>query len=799
MTSILLEIRQSARQLAATPAYSAGVFLTLALSIGAATAVFALLDAVLLRPLPYPDADRLVLVRQHNSDNEWNTSVVDFQAIAEQNTSFEAVAAMQAADVILTGGTQPQWVNARRVTADFFSVMGLVPAIGRGFHSAEDQAGAAPVVVLGHEFAQRQFGEVANAMDQTLSLDGIAHRVVGVMPRGIEELPGVRADLWPAMQLVEPSRRGPFFLNTVARLRPGADAASASNDLAAISRRIFPLWKAGFKDETARLVPVPLRSAIVGSAGNFLWVAFGAVLVVLLIAVSNISNLVLMRATERAQDRAVRAALGASWKRLARLSLIESSLLSITGALAGLGLAALLIELYHALGPALPRLVEVAINPGVAAFAVSTGLVTAIVFGTLPLLFGDHTDVNKVLHQARNASAGKGQQLIRNGLVTVEFALALPLLIAAGVLAGSLVQLQRVDPGFDAGNVLTARVRLLESNYPDAAARVRFWDRALPELRNIPGVLAAGLATGVPPDAPGSFNNFDLVGRPAEQGHEPMAPWTAVTPGFLEALDLRLLDGRLFDARDTPESAAVVLVSAAWAKHYFPGESAVGKQMYEGGDRSEPVTIVGVVSDVKFDGLRNPGEGVYAPISQGWANNPIYLYLRTDAEPLAMLETLSATLRHLDADLVPAEVSTLESRLRDSLGEQRHWVVVIGGFALSAVLLSAVGIFAVVAYYVSRQYREIGIRLALGGDARQIFRMVIRRGLQSALLGMLAGIVMTVFMIRGLASQLFEVQRVDPVTGIAACMLLAAIALAACCLPARRAAQIDPTTALRYQ
>jgi putative ABC transport system permease protein len=799
MTPILLEIRQSIRGLAATPAYSAGVFLTLALSIGAATAVFALIDAVLLKPLPYPDADRLVLVRQHNAENEWNTSVVDFQAVAEQNTSFESVAAMQSADVILTGGAQPQWVKARRVTADFFSVMGVAPTIGRGFRSAEDQSGATPVVVLGHHFAQQQFGEVAKAIDQTLRLDGVAHTVIGVMPPGIEELPGVRADLWPALQLAEPSRRGPFFLSTVARLRPGTDAAYASNNLAAISQRIFPLWEAGFKDETARLIAVPLRSAIVASAGNYLWVAFGAVLVVLLIAVSNISNLVLMRATERGRDRAVRAALGASWKRLARLSLVESSLLSITGALAGLGLAALLIKLYHALGPALPRLVEVAINPGVAAFAVITGLVTAIMFGALPLFFAGGENGNTVLHEAPNASAGKGKQLIRNGLVTVEFAFALPLLIAAGVLAGSLVQLQRVDPGFEAARVLTAQVRLLEAHYPDAAARVRFWERALPELRNIPGVLAAGLATGVPPDAPGSFNNFDLVSRPAEQGHEPMAPWTAITPGFFEALDLRLLEGRLFDARDTPESAPVVIVSAAWAKHYLPGESAVGKQMYEGGDRSEPVTIIGVVSDVKFDGLRNPGEGVYAPISQGWANNPVYLYLRTDSEPLAVVETLSTTLRHLDAALTPADVTTLESRLRDSLSEQRHWVVVISAFALSAVLLSAVGIFAVLAYYVSRQYREIGIRLALGGDARQIFRMVIRRGFRSALAGMLVGTMLTVFMVRGLSSQLFEVQRVDPVTGIVACMLLAVIALAACWLPARRAARIDPTTALRYQ
>jgi hypothetical protein len=325
MTPLLLEIRQSARRLAATPAYSAGVFLTLALAIGAAAAVFALIDAVLLKPLPYPDADRLVLIRQHNAQNEWNTSVVDFQAIADQHSSFEAVAAMQSVAVIMTGGAEPQWVNARRVTADFFSVMGVLPARGRGFRPGEDQPGAPPVVVLGHAFAARQFGEVADAVGRTLTLEGTAYTVVGVMPPGIEELPGMRADVWPSMQLTEPNRRGPFFLNTVARLKPGASVVQAADDLAAISRRIFPLWQDGFKDETALLTPRSLRAAIVGNAGNFLWIAFGAVLVVLLIAMANVANLVLMRATERAQDRAVRAALGASRKRLARLSFLRGS------------------------------------------------------------------------------------------------------------------------------------------------------------------------------------------------------------------------------------------------------------------------------------------------------------------------------------------------------------------------------------------------------------------------------------------------------------------------------------------
>ena len=799
LPAALREVRQSARRLAASPGYSASVFFTLALAIGAAAAVFALIDAVLLRPLPYPDAERLVLVRQQNAQTEWNTSTVDFQAVASQNTSFEAVAAMQPIDLILTGGEQAKWVKARRVTADFFSVMAVTPALGRGFHTGEDRPGAAPVVVLGHAFAARQFGGRTDVIGETLTLDGTAHTVVGIMPPGVEELPGMRADLWPALQLAEPSRRGPFMLSTVARLKPGVTIARAADDLSSISRRIFPQWQQGFQDETARLTPRSLRSAVIGNAGDFLWIAFGAVLVVLLIALANIANLVLMRATERAQGLAVRAALGASRGRLACLSIIESLLLCLAGAAAGIGLAALLLDLYRLLGPELPRLAEVAIDARVVTFAVITGLLSGILFGAIPLLFAGAGEGNPLLQQTRGSSAGRGQQLVRNGLVAAEFAFAFPLLIAAGLLVSSLIQLQRVEPGFDAGHVLTAQVQLLETNYPDEASRLRFWERALPELETLPGVVATGLATGVPPDNPGTFNNFDLVGRPAGQGNQPMSPWTAVTPGFFEALDVRVLDGRGFDARDTPESIRALVVSETWAKRWFPGESAVGKQMYEGGDTTEPLTVIGVVSDVKFDGLGNPGESVYAPVSQGWANNPIYLYLHTGPEALALVEPLRAALSRLDPSLVPADISTLQSRLRDSLGNERHWAAVIAGFAVSAVLLSAVGVFGVLAYYVSRQYREIGIRLALGADARRILAMVIGRGFGCALLGMLAGVVLALFLTQSLESLLFGVDEIDPLVLFGGSALLAGIALAACWLPARRAARIDPTVALRYE
>ncbi|MGH8165612.1 MAG: ABC transporter permease, partial [Woeseiaceae bacterium] len=346
---------------------------------------------------------------------------------------------MQPIDLILTGGEQAKWVKARRVTADFFSVMAVAPALGRGFHAGEDRPGAAPVVVLGHAFAARQFGGRADVIGETLILDGTAHTVVGIMPPGVEELPGMRADLWSAMQLAEPSRRGPFMLSTVARLKPGVTMARAADDLSSISRRLFPQWQQGFQDETARLTPRSLRSAIVGNAGDFLWIAFGAVLVVLLIAMANIANLVLMRATERAQGLAVRAALGASRGRLACLSIIESLLLCLAGAAAGIGLAALLLDLYRLLGPELPRLAEVAVDARVVTFALITGLLSGILFGAIPLLFAGSGENNPLLQQARGSSAGRGQQLVRNVLVAAEFAFAFPLLIAAGLLVSSLI------------------------------------------------------------------------------------------------------------------------------------------------------------------------------------------------------------------------------------------------------------------------------------------------------------------------------------------------------------------------
>lgn len=793
---MLTNIVQPVRTLLRRPGYALTVIATLALGIGAATAVFALVHGILLSSLPFPDAERLVLIRNENAGGTWNTSVVDHQALGGPSTTLESVASMRAGEALIGSGERAHWVDARFVTAAYFDVLGLKPQRGRGFVPGEDKPEAANTVVIGQDFAETEFAG-ADPIGKTVLIDGQAHTVVGVMPPGVESWPVMRGELWPILKLAEPERRGPFFLGTVARLKPGVTLEVAAADLEAASRRLFPIWQQGFQDESARLAPFSLHQMVVGGTQEFLWVAFAAVVVVLLIALVNNANLMLMRIAQRAQDLGVRAALGASRMRLARLLMAENIVLVAMGAGAGIALATVLLAQYRALGPAVPRIAEVGMSADVLAFAGGLALLSALVFCLLPLMPRAIVAAGSTL-QSRGASSGRDPQRVRDGLVVLEFALAFPLLIAAGLLVDSLMRLQRVDPGFDADRILTASVRLPEAAYADPAARLAFWNRALPALRQLPGVKGAGLAGVMPPNC-GCYNNFDLLARPAGTDSQPSSPWIPVDGGWFETLGVRLLEGRTFDARDTPDSPFVLLVSESWARHYFPGESAVGKQLHEGGNTEQVQTIIGVVSDVKFDGLQASGDAVFAPISQGWGGNSLYAILRTSTEPLAMATPMRRALQQIDPTLVPTEVAAMDTLLRDSLGGQRHWAAVIAGFALSAVILAAVGVFGVLAYQVTNREKEIGIRQALGADRRRIVRMVLRRGLGCALVGVAVGAVLAAFLTRGLQSLLFEVSRADPATWLAAGVLLLLVGLAACWLPARRASRIDPLVALRQE
>jgi predicted permease len=779
------------------PGYALMVTGTLALGIGAATAVFALVHTILLTSLPFPEAERLVLIRNQNRQGTWNTSVVDFRTIEAEASGFESVASMRPMDVLVGAGERAHWVEGRQVTARFFDVFGLLAARGRTFAPGEDAAGAVPVVVLGQPFADREFSG-RDPVGQTLLLDGRAHTVIGVMGEGVEGHPAIQADLWPILQLAQPERRGPFFLATVARLKPGVTLARAAGDLEALSRRLFPIWVQAFKDETAKLAPFALRRVVVAGADSFLWVAFGAVAVVLLIALVNVANLMLMRLAQRRDDLAVHAALGAGRWRLAGLVMSENGLLVAAGTLGGIALAAGLLAEYRAFGPAVPRLAEVGMSGSVVAFAAAIAVGSAVLFTLLPVAAGAIGGASLLTPSARGASTGREGQRLRDGLVVLEFALALPLLIAAGLLANSLLRLQRVDPGFDPKGLLTASIRLPESAYRDDAVRAAFWVRAAAELRALPGVTGVGI-TGAMPPACGCYNNFDIVGRPAPQGNEPQSPWVAVDAGYFEALGVGLLEGRLFDARDTPDSPGVLVVSASWARRHFPGESPIGRALHEGGDRTQQRTIVGVVGDVRYDGIDQPGEVVFAPVSQGWGGPSMSVVLRSRNDPLAQARPMHAALQRLEPSIVPADLATMETLLRDALGGRRHWAAVIAGFASSALALAAVGVFGVLAYQVTNRRREIGIRQALGADARNIALLVLQRGLGCAAVGVALGSVLAAFVTESLESLLFEVGRGDPRTWAAACFVLLLVATLACWLPAQRAARVDPVSALRHE
>lgn len=777
------------------PGYTATITLTLALGIGAVTAVFALVHTVVLSALPFPQADSLLLVRQKNANAVWNTSVADFRGIQEFGTAFESAAAMRAASALTGSGESAEWRAARWITADFFKVVGVSPKVGRAPLPGDDRPGADNVVVLGHAFAQRQFAGRGNPLGQSITIDGAAYTVIGIMPPGFEQSPVVSADFWPVMQLATPERRGPFMLSTLVRLRDGVSRQVASDDLATVSRRLFPLWQQGFNDESARLSAFAIKDVVVAGAADFLWTAMGAVIVLLLIVLVNNTNLLLMRMVQRAHEQDVRAALGASRWHLARTQIGENLMLTLLGGISGLLLAILLLAGYRALGPALPRLAEVELSPAVLGFVALLVMACGLVLALVPAL-GRSLETTASRLQSRSASAGRHGRRFRDGLVVLEFALALPLMVAAGLLVDNLVRLQHVDPGFDADHVLTLRVRLPESGYPDTPMQLRLWADAVSALQAVPGVSALGL-TGVMPPACGCYNNFEIVGQPSPNSVEPQAPWVPVDAGYFDVTRLRLIDGRLFDSRDTPESDPVVVVSEAWSKRHVPVGSAVGKQLFEGGDRSRPVTIVGVVSDVRYDGLENPGVVVFAPVSQGWSSQQLHVVARTTVAPLALAAQFRTTLQRLDPALVPTEMEALDALLADSLGNQRHWATVITVFAASALALAALGVFAMLAYQIAQRQREIGIRQALGADGKHIVRLVLWRGLRCAVSGLMIGSVIAFFLTRGMNVLLSQIDRSDPGAWVAAWLLLLAIGTLACWLPARRAARVRPLDALR--
>ena len=800
MSELAQDVRYAARSLVHAPAFSLSAVLVLALGIGASTAVFSAVDAVLLTHLPYPHDEALVRIYEQNSPtNRWGLSVVDFHAIEAQAHSLTAVGAVQQREVAVTADGEPEQLRTGFATSGFFRALGVRPERGRSIEPGDERPGAPPVVLVDQAFAVQTFGGAANALGRNIMIDGIAHTVVGVLPAGVNELAGMHARIWPALQLEPPTRRGPFGLYVVGRMASGVTLDVARRDLAAVSVALLPAWPS-FQDHVARLTPYALRESILGSAGHTLRLLVAAVALVLLIAVANVASLMLVRATSRWREISFRTVLGATRGRLVRLLVTESVVLAIVGAIAGVAVGAAGLAVLKTIGPSIPRLDGARLDLRAVGVAVALALVAGVIVGMYPVALLLGRGAAAALREGNRAvSGGRHAHAIRGMFVVTEFALTLPVLAGAALLLNSFVRLQRVNPGFDPTRLVAIPVALPSARYANDSAMSAYWARALPLVREVPGVVNVGLGASMPPDYAWTFNNFDLIDRPVPPGGaQPTSPWTMAGREYFTTLGVPLLDGRLFTPADTG-AAPVVVVSRTWANHYFPDGTAIGRRLISGGCITCPLTtIVGIVGDVKYQGLDGSGDAVYEPLTQGWTQG-LNLFVRTAGSPAAVVDRVRAVLRSVDPAIPLNDVVPMEDRVYASIAQPRHLTTLLGGFAVAALALAAVGIFGMLSYTVSARRREIGVRMALGAPHGAVVRMIVRRGMGHAVAGAVLGLAAALAGARWLAGALYEVRATDPATLTAVTLLLLGVAFVACWLPARRAAMIDPTEAIRAE
>lgn len=799
LEEVLQDVSFTLRTLRKRPGFTVASVLTLALGTGAATAIFAAVHAVLMAPLPHPDPERLVRIYLENSEaNRWGPSAVDYRAVEERQTSFSAVGTARPREVGLIAGGEPARARSAAATSGFFTALGVRLERGRAISSGDEIVGAPPVAVIGHELAARAFGG-RDAVGRSAMVDGVAHTVVGVLPEGMDMLAGVRAELWTALQIPPPERRGPFGLVMVGRLRQGTSIETARHDLRAISNRIFPDWASTFQDRTAALTAIPLREATVGRSGRTLWMFAAAIGLLLLISLANVAGLVLVRATSRSREWALRSALGASRRRLVRQLVTESVALTVVGALAGLLVAATMLRLLIAIGPNIPRIGEARLDPLSFAFATALALLAGLLVGVSPVLALLRRDAALELRGGdREVGISRRAGALRGTLVVAEFALALPLLAGAALLLTSFLRLQQVDPGFDPRGVLAISVSLPTARYPEGTDIASFWTRSLSRVRDVPGVLSVGVGTAVPPDLPWNINNFDLLGRPGPSDDaQPSVPWASVSPEFFQTLRVPLLEGRIFSAIDSAGGPPVAVVSRAWERRFSPDRTALGRQFLSGGCTDcPPTTIIGIVGDVKYGGLAGSSEAVYDPLTQAsWPDAT--LFVRTSGLPVTVLEAVRDALHSVDAGIPLDDALTLEEHVYASIAQPRHWATLIGAFAITALTLSAIGIFGMLSYVVAARRREIGVRVALGAARETLVAMIVRHGMIHAVAGAAVGLVVALLGARWIEGALFQVGANDPGTLVAVTLLMLLVALCACWLPARRAAAIDPMEVMR--
>ena len=798
---LMQDLRISLRGLIRAPMLTLTILVTVGLGVGATTVIFSAVDTALLRPLPYADPGRLVRIYTDTPPFKFPFSVADYQALESQQTRFQQVAGYQSRSMAYSDGTSADLVRGRVVSWTYFQLLGITPILGRSFTEADGRQNSPQVVIVSHGFWQQRLGGRGDAIGRAIRLDGTDYSLVGVLPQDVGPLEQ-RQEFFAAARWPPPPRKGPFFITALGRLRSESDRSVAADDLHAINRRMFPVWKVSYQDERATWGMMDLRSFVVGDVQTIAGLALAAVALVWMIACANASNLLIARVASRRRELSVRAALGASRSRVVRHLLTESGLLAMGAASVGIGLAWAGIRFLRVAGADyLPRTHEIGLNgPSLAVLAGMT-VASMLLFGLVPALHGTGGPVDESLRSmSRSATGSAGVRRLRRVLVGSQFAIATPLLVVAGLLLVSLNGLRRVDLGFDSHNVVTGTLRLPSARYQQPGSVQAFWDELQRRLGALPGVSGVAFADGRPPNEVNNFNNFDLEDFPAAPGQsQPVTPWLAVTPEYFRVLGLTLLEGRLLDERDAQrQNLETVVVDRAWARRFFPNQSALGKRFREGGCTTCPWTqVVGVVSEVKYTGLDKPDEGtVYAPWSGSFVR---FIVLRTNSDPASVLPAVRQTIRDLDSTVPFASVATIDELVAQSVQTPRSLSLLIGSLAGVALTLAIVGIYGVMAYYVQQHTKDIGIRLALGARRGDVLRHVVGQGMTLVVGGMIVGLLTAVVATRLMVTLLFGVGAVDPVTFAGVSALVLVVALVACFVPASRATALEPASVLRNE
>lgn len=808
METLYQDIRYAVRMLTKKPGFTAAALIALALGIGANTAIFSVVNAILLRPLAYNAPDRIVAFWENNLPNDIkkeSTSGPNFTDWKDQAESFEAMAAFHRTSAILSGDSEPERIQGSAVTDGFFSVLKVDPALGRVFLPDEMQPGKNRVVILSDGMWRRRFGSDQNIIGKAVTLNGNPYTVVGVMPpyfRNPRPDPRQPTELWMpvSVDLTKRGRRSDF-LSVIARMKPDVSIEQARSEMNTIVGRLEEQYTNANAGWTVEIIP--LHERFVGDVKLAMFVLLGAVCFLLLIACANVANLLLARAAAREKEIAIRTALGAARRRLVQQLLTESVALALLGGGIGLLLAVWGIELLTSLGPeSIPRINEVSLDRSVLAFTLTVSLVSGIVFGLVPALQASKANLNDALKEGgRSGAESTRGRRARNVLAISEIALSFVLLIGAGLMLKSFINLEQVNPGFNPARVLTLNLSLPSSKYPDGTpATAGFYKQLFEQVASLPGVESVAAIDSLPLTG-SSVLSFSVEGRPLPPPDKVEdAEVCVITPDYFRALGIPLMNGRPFADQDSENAPAVTLISSTMARRYWPDEDPIGKRITLSNPQTGPwLTIAGIVGDVHQSTLdAEPYPEMYLAFAQNQRRS-MSLVVRASVDPLKLVPAVRSKIGALDKDQPLYNVRTLDQILSESVARPRFNMLLIGIFAVIAIVLAAVGIYSVMSYSVTQRTHEIGIRMALGAQTGEVLRLVVRQGMTVALTGVGLGFGAALLLTRLMASLLFNVTATDPLVFVAISVVLVGVALGACLIPARRAMKVDPMVALRYE